>query len=224
MRSKPSPICGTHGTPKNWIKDKHNKAGGRWRCTKCSSSYLKKYRSLNKTTLAEKDSIRMASRRADPNINKTIKENRRKSMSKSRKLMKLISKIDPNYLSEEGLLLKERADIEKTRIRKAAALRKARITESLCFYCHGNKYEAHSSGTCWICHNNPATQTDHVLPLSKGGLHCNTNFRGACSGCNWAKGSRTWPGQPDWDLFVSERKAITQPSSHTLRSPLTGST
>jgi hypothetical protein len=44
---------------------------------------------------------------------------------------------------------------------------------------------------CWIC-GEPATATDHVKPLSKGGSHYPANLRPICKRCNSSKGNK-WP-------------------------------
>lgn len=46
-------------------------------------------------------------------------------------------------------------------------------------------------GRCWMC-NAPASEWDHVKPLSKGGWHVLANLRPACKPCNSAKRDR-WP-------------------------------
>lgn len=44
---------------------------------------------------------------------------------------------------------------------------------------------------CWMC-GAPATATDHVKPLTKGGAHMLCNLRPACQPCNNTK-SNKWP-------------------------------
>lgn len=44
---------------------------------------------------------------------------------------------------------------------------------------------------CWMC-GAPATATDHVKPISKGGAHWPCNLRPICRSCNSAKHDR-WP-------------------------------
>lgn len=44
---------------------------------------------------------------------------------------------------------------------------------------------------CWICRA-PATCTDHVKPIAKGGPHMLANLRPACGTCNSSKGAE-WP-------------------------------
>lgn len=42
---------------------------------------------------------------------------------------------------------------------------------------------------CWMC-GAPATQTDHVIPLNRGGADWPSNQRPACGPCNRAKSDR----------------------------------
>lgn len=42
---------------------------------------------------------------------------------------------------------------------------------------------------CWMC-GDPATQTDHVIALARGGSNWPANLRPACGPCNSAKGAR----------------------------------
>jgi 5-methylcytosine-specific restriction endonuclease McrA len=46
-------------------------------------------------------------------------------------------------------------------------------------------------GLCWIC-GEPATETDHVKPLAKGGSHYPANLRPICDHCNSSKKDK-WP-------------------------------
>ena len=46
-------------------------------------------------------------------------------------------------------------------------------------------------GNCWRC-GQPATEMDHVKPLSKNGPHCLSNLRPICSPCNKTKLAK-WP-------------------------------
>lgn len=48
--------------------------------------------------------------------------------------------------------------------------------------------------TCVYC-GNPATHVDHIVPVSKGGLHVENNLVSACERCNKSKNNRdflTW--------------------------------
>ena len=46
-------------------------------------------------------------------------------------------------------------------------------------------------GRCYIC-GAPATATDHVIPLARGGTHWPANLRPICTRCNSSKGIH-WP-------------------------------
>lgn len=44
---------------------------------------------------------------------------------------------------------------------------------------------------CWMC-GAPEDETDHVIPLSRGGPHALANLRPACLPCNRRKGAKKW--------------------------------
>lgn len=46
--------------------------------------------------------------------------------------------------------------------------------------------------TCQTC-GAPATEADHILPVSKGGGHDLTNLRASCLPCNRRRGNRPTP-------------------------------
>lgn len=46
-------------------------------------------------------------------------------------------------------------------------------------------------GKCAHCEIRPATEQDHIYPISRGGSHSAGNVCPACHGCNSAKGSST---------------------------------
>lgn len=60
---------------------------------------------------------------------------------------------------------------------------------------------AYYGGKCWICRV-PATDADHVKPISKGGAHMLCNLRPICDSCNSSKAAR-WPF--DKEKFLEER-------------------
>lgn len=43
---------------------------------------------------------------------------------------------------------------------------------------------------CYICHQSISEHIDHIVPLSKGGLHDISNVAGACKPCNLSKGNK----------------------------------
>lgn len=54
-------------------------------------------------------------------------------------------------------------------------------------------------GLCWMC-GEPATQIDHVKPISRGGPHVLANLRPACAPCNRRKSDR-WDGASGLSAF-----------------------
>lgn len=53
---------------------------------------------------------------------------------------------------------------------------------------------AYYDNLCWMC-GDPATSTDHVKPIAKGGAHMLSNLRPACRPCNSGKRD-VWPYVP----------------------------
>ena len=199
-------MCEAHAIPKAWVKDKHRKAGGKWRCPECAKETMRSFRERNADVLPERDRKRMADRRADPKTNEKIKRSRRKSEHKRRVIMKAVGNIDPALLSEEGLVVQDRYEKERNRWREADAIRRARIKDAMCPKCNGDEYQQHTQGICYICKVARVEHVDHVVPISRDGPHCNDNFRGACAPCNLAKSWVTWPGQESWEVFLKERR------------------
>ena len=200
------PDCEAHAVPKKWIKDKSRKAGGKWRCPECAKKTMASYRDRNADTLPETARKRRADRRADPEPNEKIKKSRRDSQRKQRAIMSAVGKIDPTYLSEDGLVIHARYERERNRWREADAIRRARIKGAMCPDCNGDKYQNHTQGICYICKVAEVEHVDHVVPISGGGPHCNRNFKGACASCNLAKSWVTWPGLESWETFLKERR------------------
>jgi 5-methylcytosine-specific restriction endonuclease McrA len=54
--------------------------------------------------------------------------------------------------------------------------------------------------TCYLCHRKIGKREcvlDHVIPLSRGGEHSESNLRVACPPCNLRKGNRL-PEECEW--------------------------
>lgn len=98
--------------------------------------------------------------------------------------------------NREAKLVKNRAwaasNIESRRIRKARrrALERAATTAAFTTEQLAQRW-AYYGNRCWICRA-PATATDHVKPLAKGGAHMLCNLRPICQPCNSTKNA-TWP-------------------------------
>ena len=187
-------LCEKHQTPKAWMKDKHNKSGGRWRCRTCQNSRNVKHREENGEDLLEKARIRRKEYR---------EVNREKVLAYNREYCKQY-RVKKSAEIKAVREARRKADPDKRKEERAA--RRAAERESLCPSCKGAGYADAASGECYVCGVNAATQTDHVLPLANGGGHCKSNFKGICGDCNASKGARVWPGCSGWDEFVSERR------------------
>lgn len=74
------------------------------------------------------------------------------------------------------------------RIRKKAAPEVPFTTQQLA------EKVAYWGGKCWMC-GAAYDAIDHVKPLAKGGWHCLSNLRPACSACNGGKRDK-WPFTP----------------------------
>jgi 5-methylcytosine-specific restriction endonuclease McrA len=58
---------------------------------------------------------------------------------------------------------------------------------------------------CAYCHTAPATDLDHVIPLSRGGKHTIGNLLPACGRCNRSKGAKTvteWRQSPTCPMVI----------------------
>lgn len=76
---------------------------------------------------------------------------------------------------------------------------------------------------CWMC-GAPGNVTDHVKPISKGGLNILSNMRPSCKSCNPVKGDR-WP----FDTSFRWRRLTTKVGASEMRKavirefPISGS-
>jgi len=184
-------VCNKHGSKKIWVKDKSRSRGGKWRCRECSRESSRKWKDNN-------PGVNLIHRRSwvSKNIDK-VKEYNKEYSLQWRKDNREYSRL---YASVQRT-------IKPWLERERGARRRARKSGSLCSHCCGDGYRAAASGTCYVCVKKPATQTDHVMPLAMGGRHCTINFKGICPECNRAKYCTVWPGHPDWQKFLSTRRA-----------------
>ncbi|MGA9768269.1 MAG: HNH endonuclease [Blastocatellia bacterium] len=56
------------------------------------------------------------------------------------------------------------------------------------------------NSTCYMCGRKLGYSEmvlDHIIPLSRGGAHCESNLAVACAPCNLRKGSKL-PAECDW--------------------------
>lgn len=79
---------------------------------------------------------------------------------------------------------------------------------------------AYYGDRCWMCRA-PATVTDHVKPLARGGSNWAANLRPACHPCNTVKMDR-WPWPVTSDEFscgTSHHVAEANPVDHGMQRP-----
>mgnify|MGYP006401151693 FL=1 len=185
-------VCNKHGSKKVWVADKSRSRGGKWRCRECARESSRKWKGNN-------PEVNLIHRRnwVANNTDKVKEYNkdynlrwRTLNLEKSRAYARYHYKLKPWLKLESG------------------ARRRAKKKDATCQCCSGEGYHAAASGTCYVCEDLPATETDHVMPLAIGGRHCRINFRGICPGCNKAKYSKVWPGHPDWHNFLLGRRTL----------------
>jgi len=191
-RGSRRPTCEIHSAEKAWVKDSHKRKGGRWRCQECSAEYLRRYRKENSSRLAHEDRDRRAAYRINHKVE--ISEYAKGYMPKYREENK--DRLKEKRQSPEGIV----------RRRTNRARRDSRKNDSCCTQCEGQGYGDFATGKCYICLSRDADTTDHVMPLSLGGMHCVLNFKGACMKCNKSKGNRFFPGHEGWESFLNSRR------------------
>lgn len=115
------------------------------------------------------------------------------------------------YKTDPGYKARWRADnVDRDREiqRNSQVKRRSSVAANLCSSCKGEDYASIPVGrVCTICCSAPAAATDHVVPVSQGGAHCNDNFTPVCRACNSAKGNRLWPGEIGWEKFLRDRRS-----------------
>lgn len=191
-RGNKRPTCHRHVILKEWVKDSHKSCGGRWRCRECYSEYMRRYRKENGESLALKDRDRRAKYRRD-----------------HKDVIAAYARIYmPKYREENSALLREKRQSPEgqVRLRSNRARRDSRKNSLCCEECEGYGYGDFATGKCYICLSRDADTTDHVMPLSLGGMHCVLNFKGACMKCNKSKGNRFFPGHEGWESFLNSRR------------------
>lgn len=55
-----------------------------------------------------------------------------------------------------------------------------------------HEIERLQKGKCWWCGKDSKLDMDHLIPITKGGLHTFKNIVGSCRSCNSKKGAKLW--------------------------------
>lgn len=61
------------------------------------------------------------------------------------------------------------------------------------------RLSARQNGLCYYCRVRPPTDLEHIIPVSRGGVHSIGNLVLACGPCNYSKGAKLlieWPQRP----------------------------
>lgn len=165
-------------------EDKHAKFGRRSQCIECRRAY---HRANSKLYYAK---------HRDAKIAKVVayeKELRAKGEWRSAPF-----RSTPEFMEKERLRgRKRRQDVSGNPHRAFLTRRYLARKFNAQGYCTKEQLRwrwEYYGNRCWIC-NSEATETDHVIPLSKGGTNWPANLRPICKPCNVRK-SNTWPYKP----------------------------
>lgn len=210
------PICEKHGCEKVWQKNKCEKTGGAWRCRDCHNEYAKKYRDSNKEKIAKAHS---QWREANPEYSR---ERYRANPARSRMLHDKWVKANPARNAENMRRWRENnkekhaasnrqwyrdnpeREIfkgERRRARKANALVPGRpVTAAI------ETERKALFGGCCFCGADKTLTLEHMVPLSKGGLHVEENLLGSCAKCNSGKKDRPVEAWFRKQPFFSEQR------------------
>ena len=179
------PICEKHGCEKVWVNNKTKKAGGMWRCPECNKESNRRWRKANPEYERERY-------RANPELfrakhDRWVKANPERNAENFRRwreenLEAHLQSVRQWYQDNPE---KEASKGRRRRARKAGALVADHpVTAAI---------EAERKalfGGCCFCGADKALTLEHVVPISKGGLHVADNLLGSCSWCNTSKKDR----------------------------------
>ena len=198
------PVCKKHGCEKVWRKRKDRKSGGEWVCKRCAQVSAVKWVSLNRKRVAG-TSRRWA--KANPEkVKKSLKEWQKQNVDKSKQYAKQWREENADKKAEcariwhaahsEGANEKARlwreANPEKQAAiysRRRARKRNATIPGRPVTAAIEAERKALFDGCCF-CGAKKKLTLEHMVPLSKGGLHAEENLLGSCAKCNCSKRAR----------------------------------
>ena len=177
--------CGLYKEATKFGKDNRNKTGHKNLCKECDALLAKQRYELNKEKILKATSERIkADRLNNPEkYRKKSKEYRLKNKGKVNSYQRKYSKTAKGKAVNRVGWAKRRALKSTTAdgtITKESLEKLAIKQNNLCKYC--------GILLCFIDRSN--THLDHVIPISKGGLHSITNVVWSCGKCNMSKGSK----------------------------------
>jgi 5-methylcytosine-specific restriction endonuclease McrA len=69
--------------------------------------------------------------------------------------------------------------------------RKATLNKNESFYVSDDFMKNLYKSNCINCNNSENIEADHIIPISRGGIHGESNLQPLCKSCNTSKGSKT---------------------------------
>ncbi len=170
-----APVCERHGCEKVWIKDSSCKRGYRWRCPTCSRESKEKYVKANPERVQANGRARSLKwKRNNPekvraSEQKQREKNPEKSCVDDRKWRKANpEKVVAKSARRRALLFD--AVVPGREVTVAIQKRRKALFDGCCF-----------------CGADKKLTLEHIVPLSKGGLHVEENLLGSCKRCNSSK-------------------------------------
>jgi DNA repair exonuclease SbcCD ATPase subunit len=158
--------------------------------------YQREYQALNRDKIKEKQKEnRKANREKIKEVRrKYLEENRNKIRERRKKYFQTPSGIAASILATAKRRAKEKSATMNCSKKIRDWIKDWKSTEQVeCYWCKG----IFASKKC---------HADHVMPLSKGGMHCITNLVISCAKCNFQKHDKT----PDvWMEELAKRKNLS---------------
>jgi 5-methylcytosine-specific restriction endonuclease McrA len=180
-------LCRTCNTEKSldlFGNDKKSKDGKKNKCNSCHNDYMKSYYWKHREILAAKALAHHYKIQSVANEKRRLNrlKNLDKQMAHSRQWQKdnkeAAKAIKANWRHKNREVVKANKD-KRNQLEKASNLPSKYIAElrrKPCNYC-GNYYEG-------------KMHIDHVIPISKGGLHTIENLVSSCATCNLSKSDK----------------------------------
>ena len=197
MATKQCNKCKEYRTLDNFSKDKSKKDGFRTICTPCGKQYIKN----NKKRIRERQQKYYQDNKENIYLvhEKYVKDNKEKILEKQRQYREdnkeKRKKSFKSWYEKNKEYHRNWKLNNKHLVRQYNSNRRARKMSQLGFLPDNyieilEQYDTH----CRYCNLDLRTNQyhiDHIIPLSRGGMHDFTNMQLICPTCNFSKGSKT---------------------------------
>ena len=202
-KTGPAPKCKKHGCDQVWRDNPRKAAGYQWECIECRREYdrcrskkperQEQQRVCNRRLYAANPQPTLdrqrRDRKADP---KKFADRQRRWVAnnpgKQRALCRRWAQANRDKVAASNLRWK-RKDPERAiaRDQRRRALEKNAIDPDRPVTVEVQKERKALFGGCCFCGSQEKLTLEHVIPLSKGGLHVPENLLGSCKSCNCKK-------------------------------------